>query len=119
VLLHLGGNADVSLCVGYIIYSSMIRKSNEITLKEAIEALLLSYKLTDKLDETRLIACWEKVVGKLIGRHTEGMYVKSRTLFVKLDSAALRNELAMAKSKLIINLNRTAGKEVIDDIRFT
>jgi predicted nucleic acid-binding Zn ribbon protein len=96
----------------------MIRKSNEITLKEAIEALLVSYKLTDKLDETRIIASWEKVVGKLIVRHTVDLYVKSRVLFVKLDSAALRNELAMAKSKLIFGLNKMTGKDVIDDIRF-
>jgi predicted nucleic acid-binding Zn ribbon protein len=96
----------------------MIRKSNEITLKEAIEDLLISYKLTDKLDETRLIVSWDKVVGKLIVHHTEDMYVRNRVLFVKLDSAALRNELAMAKSKLIANLNMTTGKDVIDDIRF-
>jgi predicted nucleic acid-binding Zn ribbon protein len=96
----------------------MIRKSNEITLKEAIEALLISYKLTDKLDETRLIASWDKVVGKLIVRHTDDMYVKNRVLFVKLDSAALRNELAMAKSKLIVSLNRITAKDVIEDIRF-
>jgi len=96
----------------------MIRKSNEITLKEAIEALLITYKLTDKLDETRLVASWDKVVGKLIVRHTEELYVKNRILFVKLDSAALRNELAMAKSKLVISLNRTTGKDVIVDIRF-
>ncbi|MEI6748417.1 MAG: DUF721 domain-containing protein [Bacteroidales bacterium] len=96
----------------------MIRKSNEITLKEAIEGLLISYKLADKLDETRIVASWENVVGKLIARHTENLYVKSRILFVKLDSAALRNEMAMAKSKLIVSLNKNSGKEVIDDIRF-
>jgi len=96
----------------------MIRKSNEITLKEAIEALLISYKLSDKLDETRLIASWVKVVGKLIVRHTDELYVKNRILYVKLDSAALRNELAMAKSKLVISINRTTGKDVIEDIRF-
>jgi predicted nucleic acid-binding Zn ribbon protein len=96
----------------------MIRKSNEITLKEAIEALLITYKLTDKLDETRLVASWDKVVGKLIVRHTDELYVKNRILFVKLDSAALCNELAMAKSKLVISLNRTTGKDVIEDIRF-
>jgi predicted nucleic acid-binding Zn ribbon protein len=96
----------------------MIRKSNEITLKEAIEALLISYKLTDKLDETRLTASWEKVVGKLIVRHTDELYVKNHVLFIKLDSAALRNELAMTKSKLVKSLNRATGKDVIEDIRF-
>jgi len=96
----------------------MIRKSNEITLKAAIESLLNAYKLTGKLNETRLIASWDKVVGNHIARHTGELYVKGETLFVKLDSAALKNELSMAKTKLIANLNRVAGVNVINDIRF-
>jgi predicted nucleic acid-binding Zn ribbon protein len=93
-----------------------MRKSNEISLKDAIEAMLVSYNLNDKLEETRLIASWEKVVGKLIIRHTDEMFVKNRVLYVKLDSAALRHELSMSKSKLVSSLNRISGKEVIDDI---
>ena len=96
----------------------MIRKSNEITLKDAIESLLNTYKLTGKLNETRLIASWDKVVGKHIARHTEDLYVKGETLCVKLDSAALKNELAMARSKLITSLNRVVGVNVITEIRF-
>ena len=96
----------------------MIRKSNEITLKEAIESLLRAYKLTGKLNETRLIASWDKVVGKHIARHTDDLYIKGEILFVKLDSAALKNELAMAKTKLVANLNRVAGVNLITEIRF-
>lgn len=96
----------------------MIRKSNEITLKAAIESLLDAYKLTGKLNETRLIASWDKVVGKHNARHTDDIYIKGDILFVKLDSAALRNELAMAKTKLVTNLNRIAGINLISDIRF-
>ena len=96
----------------------MIRRSNEITLKAAIESLLNTYKLTGKLNETRLIASWDKVVGNLIARHTDDLYVKGETLFVKLDSAALKSELSMARTKLVTNLNRAAGVNVITDIRF-
>jgi predicted nucleic acid-binding Zn ribbon protein len=96
----------------------MIRKSNEITLKDAIESLLRAYKLTGKLNETRLITSWDKVVGNHIARHTGELYIKGETLFVKLDSAALKNELAMAKTRLIANLNRVAGVNVIAEIRF-
>jgi predicted nucleic acid-binding Zn ribbon protein len=96
----------------------MIRKSNEITLKDAIESLLDAYKLTGKLNETRLIASWDKVVGKHIARHTENIYIKGEILFVKLDSAALKNELTMARTKLVNNLNRVAGLNLIVDIRF-
>jgi hypothetical protein len=46
------------------------------------------------------------------------MYVKDRVLFVKVDSAALREELSYQRSKLIKKLNKSAGIEAIDDIRF-
>ena len=95
-----------------------MRKSNEILLKDAIEAFLKENNLETKLNETRLIGAWENVTGKLIARHTLQMYVKNRVLFVKVDAAALREELTYQKSKLVKKLNKVAGIDVIDDIRF-
>lgn len=96
-----------------------MKKSNDQTLKEVINELLEAYKLGDKLKEVRLIGSWEKVVGKLINKHTKNLYIKKKVLFVKLDSAALRNELSYARQKIIKALNKEADKEVIDDIVFT
>ena len=96
-----------------------MKKSNEILLKDAIEAFLRENNLDTKLNETRLIGAWENVTGKLIARHTVQLYVKNRVLFVKVDAAALREELTYQKSKLVKKLNKVAGIEVIDDIRFT
>ena len=96
-----------------------MKKSNDQTLKEVINELLESYKLSDKLKEVRLIDSWEKVVGKLINKHTKNLYIKKKVLFVKLDSAALRNELSYARQKIIKALNKEADEEVIDDIVFT
>jgi predicted nucleic acid-binding Zn ribbon protein len=87
-------------------------------LKDAIEAFLRENNLDTKLNETRLIGAWENVTGKLIARHTLQMYVKNRVLFVKVDAAALREELTYQKSKLVKKLNKVAGIEVIDEIRF-
>ncbi len=95
-----------------------MRKSNEILLKDAIEAFLKENNLDTKLNETRLIGAWEEVTGKLIARHTVQMYVKNRVLFVKVDAAALREELTYQKSKLVKKLNKAAGIDAIDDIRF-
>jgi predicted nucleic acid-binding Zn ribbon protein len=95
-----------------------VKKSNEILLKDAIEAFLKENNLESKLNETRLIGAWEEVTGKLVARHTNQMYVKDRVLFVKVDSAALREELSYQRSKLIKKLNKAAGIEAIDDIRF-
>lgn len=95
-----------------------MKKSNEILLKDAIAAFLKENNLESKLNETRLIGAWEEVTGKLVARHTNQMFVKDRVLFVKVDSAALREELSYQRSKLIKKLNKAAGIEAIDDIRF-
>ena len=96
----------------------MRRYSNELTLKEAIEQLLNAYGMKDKVNASRLINSWETVVGSMINRHTLDLNVKRKTLYVKVDSAALRNELSYAKESLVKNLNKYAGANVITDIVF-
>jgi predicted nucleic acid-binding Zn ribbon protein len=91
-------------------------RHNENSIKEAIEKLLKVYKLDDRLAERRLIGAWEEVMGKMIANHTKDLFVRNKQLFVTLDSAALRNELAMAKTKIVQMMNNAAGKEVINDV---
>lgn len=95
-----------------------MKKSNEILLGDAISAFLKENNLESRLNETRLVGAWEQVTGKLIARHTLQMNVRDKVLYVKVDSAALREELSFQKSKLIVKLNKAAGTEVIEDIKF-
>ena len=94
-----------------------MKKTNEILLKDAISAFLKDNNLESKLNETKIISAWEGVVGKLISRHTNQMYIRDRILFVKVDSAALREELTYQRSKLVKKLNLAAGVEAIDDLK--
>lgn len=91
-------------------------KHNQHTMKEAIEMLLKAYKLDDKLAEKRLIASWEDVMGKMIANHTTDIAIRNQQLFITLDSAALRNELSLAKSKIVKMMNDSAGRTVITEI---
>ncbi len=95
-----------------------MKATNEQTLKEAITELLEAYKLKDGINETRLINSWDNVVGDLISRHTEKLFIRKKTLYIKLDSAALKNELMYARNKLIKSLNKAIDVEVIEDIVF-
>jgi len=97
----------------------MFNKSNEFTLKEAIEQLLNAYKMNGKINETRIIQAWDQVCGVMISKHTENLYIQNRVLFVKVDSAALRNELSYAKTKLVKALNSSVKEEVITEIVFS
>ena len=91
-------------------------KHNEHSLKDAITHLMKTYKLDDRLAEKRLISSWENVMGSMIAKHTTDIYIKHQQLFVTLDSAALRNELLLAKSKIVKMLNEAVGSTVINEV---
>ena len=93
-----------------------IRRSQEKPLKAAIEEFLDSYHLRDKLNEAKVIAAWEKVVGEMVAKNTGNLHIRNKALFVKVGSAALRNELVFARTKIINALNREVGERVIEEI---
>jgi hypothetical protein len=87
-------------------------------LKEALNAFLDTFNLTSKYNETSLVASWEKIMGQTIASRTEKIYVSSGTLFLRIYSAPLRQELVMAKSKLITLINKEMGKELVNEVVF-
>lgn len=93
-----------------------MRTPNEQSLGQAIEAVFKRYNLQEKVDGIAVINAWEAVVGKMIASHTTDLYVHRSTLFVYLDSDAIRNELKYARELILKNLNQAAGKAVIKEI---
>ena len=91
-------------------------RSNDQSLGDAIREFLRSYSLEDKLNETRVIKSWGKIVGPMVEKHTHGLYIRNRILFVKVDSAALRQELSFSRSKIVTALNDEAKANIIEDI---
>jgi len=96
------------------------RKTNEITLGEAIQELIKTYNPGSKrkLSEARMIGSWDKVVGIMIAGHTTKMWVHQRKLFVEVDSAALRQELTYSREKIRKSLIKLAGEDLIDEVVF-
>ena len=92
--------------------------NNQHSIKEALDNLLKVYKLDDKMAERKLIQSWDELMGKMISKHTKDISIRNKQLFVTVDSAALRNELVMAKSTIIKTMNTYAGKELIKEIIF-
>ena len=91
-------------------------KHNEQNIKQVIDQLLKAYKLDDRLAERKLINAWEAVMGKMISNHTKDIYIKNKQLYIVLDSAALRNELSMGRTKIVSMMNEAAGQEVINEV---
>ena len=90
--------------------------TNEKNIKEAIDQLLDTYKLRGKMNEKKLIASWEKVMGKAIAKYTTNLFIKNQQLYVELSSAVLRSELNMGKEQICKMLNDEVGAEVIKKV---
>ncbi len=87
-------------------------------MKEAIDLLLETYRIKGKFQETAIVAHWEEIMGKTIASRTTELYIRDQKLFLKLSSSVLRNELQMARQKIIDLLNARAGSEVIREVVF-
>ena len=92
--------------------------ANEQKLSEVIKEVVDVYKLNDKLNEVQVVQSWNKVAGKAINIHTTGLYMKKSILYVKLDSPALKTELSYLKTKIMLKINKSIGKNIIEDIVF-
>jgi predicted nucleic acid-binding Zn ribbon protein len=91
-------------------------KSHETTIGEALNKLVSELHLDTKLNELKITESWKELVGELIKSHTTSIYVKERTLFVKVDSSVVRQEMNFMKSRLVDRINRMFPKPLIDQI---
>jgi len=87
-------------------------------MAEAISLLLKTYKLEDGCNRIRVLRQWEKVMGPKLVRYTRELQFNNGEVFIKLDSAPLRNELSMSATKLIEALNEGLPVPVVKSIRF-
>jgi predicted nucleic acid-binding Zn ribbon protein len=75
------------------------------------------YSLEVPLLERRLIASWKDVM-PAAEPYTESIEIRNQTLWVKISSPALKNDLLMQRTELTQLLNSKVGANIINDIRF-
>lgn len=96
-----------------------MKKSNELSLGDAIKAFLKHNDLDEKLLETEIYARWEELAGRAINLKTSKVTLHQRVLSVYLTSSVLRNELSMRKTVLLERINQRLGAaQQISDLRF-
>ena len=92
-------------------------KSGEITLKQAIDKMLDSYKLRSKHEETRLASHWAELVGPVVERDTRNLTIRGRTLYVKVESSVIRTELGYIRELLRDKVNEFLGSTRILEVK--
>lgn len=61
---------------------------------------------------------WNKIIGSSIQNYTDNVQYRGKTLFVKLNSSALREELTYGKDKLLEHLNEELGYAHVEKLVF-
>ncbi len=98
--------------------SDLKRTSNEAPLKEVIDRWLKAYKLDGKMKEIGVVNAWPELMGTAVANRTKEISIRNKTLYLKMESSVMRDELAHGKSIIIQRVNEHAGFEIINDIWF-
>ncbi len=95
-----------------------MQKSNDITLKEALELMLKKYKLEKKVTEVEIMQAWVKSMGSFVAGNTTKVICMNDKATIYLKSSVMRNEFSMDKQKIIDTLNEELGSKLINEIEF-
>ncbi len=95
-----------------------MRRSQAESLTTLLGEFLREEGLETPLNQRRLISSWPEVVGPTIARYTGDVFIKNQTLYVRIKSAPLKNDLMMGRASLVSQLNQHIGAQVIADIVF-
>lgn len=93
-----------------------MKRTDSQNLGNVIMEYLRATGLETPLQEYRVISAWPEVIGSALAAYTQDVKIFNRTLFVKVSSAAVRNELMMRRMELVARLNSISGAQTITQI---
>lgn len=92
------------------------RLSNESSISEVLQQFIQQNKLELGMDKIDVEQAWKSLMGNGVNSYTQEVLLKGSTLYVKLTSAVLREELSYGKQKIIKMINEELRKEVVKDL---
>ena len=92
------------------------RRDGAEPLKKVFENMIEDMGLGQKIKETKVLECIPELLGTAIDRKISERYIYEQKLFIRTNSAPLRNELFLLKEPLLQKIISIVGKDVIKDI---
>lgn len=94
------------------------RRSNGfMSIKEVMRNVLQENKLQKGIDLLTIKEAWKEVMGSGVQSYTETIQYRNSTLYVKLTSSVLREELSYGKEKIIKIMNEKLNKVLIKNVK--
>ena len=95
-----------------------MKRTSPMSIAEIVDKVIKSNNLEEGMLSHRAMTVWSEVVGPVINRHTVERRVYRGVLYVRINSAPVRQELSMQRNLLLDALNTALGRQVLNDIKF-
>lgn len=97
----------------------MSKRDNDTSkLKDLIPQMLQENKLKKGMDQILVKEAWTELMGPGVSNYTESVSLKGQTVFVKLSSSALREELQYGQDKIVKMLDEALGTLKVKSIKW-
>ena len=94
----------------------MKRNYDTKTLKVVLNKFIEKNSLNSGLDNVKVQNLWKKTMGDNVNSYTNEVILKNQTLYIRLSSSILRQELSYGKDKIIELINKEFGKSTVKKI---
>ncbi len=95
-----------------------MKRKTAIAIGDLVKDYLRQEGLETPLNQYRLIQSWGDVMGAGIMRYTGDIFIRNQTLWVKINSSILRQELEIGRKQIVRRLNEYVGAQVITDVKY-
>lgn len=92
------------------------RSSNESSISDVLKQFIVVNKLESGMDKIDVEQAWKNLMGNGVNSYTQEVILKGSTLYVKLSSAVLREELSYGKDKIIKMINEELRKDIVTSV---
>ena len=92
------------------------RKSEALSLGDALQDWLRLSGHGARLEDARAELAWKEVMGEAVARKTRYLKVRSGVMTIELDSAPMKEEFLMARTRIQTMINEHLGAETIREV---
>jgi predicted nucleic acid-binding Zn ribbon protein len=93
-----------------------MKENNLKSINDLLGEFSQQKKIKVPLREARIVNLWRPLMGEMIHRYTDKIYVKNEVLFIRVQQAALKNELMYLQEQIIEKINKEVGENAIRKI---
>jgi urate oxidase len=86
------------------------------SLGDALNQFTGQKRMKNSIHEIRIVTFWVDLMGDLVNKYTEKIYLNKTTLFIKVGPDSLKNELHYSKETIIQKINEHFKNEIVTKI---